>query len=60
MNPSLIKPALIVLTGLFIVVMLNGCVVVPAEPVAHVAPAPAYGHQHHHRGHRHWRRGWTK
>jgi hypothetical protein len=34
MNPSLLKPALIVLTGLFIVVMLNGCGVVPAEPVA--------------------------
>lgn len=63
MNPTLIKPVLIVLTGLFIVFMLGGCVVVPAEPVTYAEPAPRYGHPHH--SHRHgyrpyWRGGWTK
>ena len=65
MNPTLIKPVLIVLTGLFIVFMLSGCVVAPYEPVvvappppAAVVVRPAHGHYHHgyHHG-RHWRRG---
>jgi hypothetical protein len=66
MNPTLIKPVLIVITSLFILFMLSGCVVAPYEPVVYAAPPPpaavvvrpAYGHHYHH-GHR-WqgRRGW--
>ena len=63
MNPTLIKPVLILLTSLFILFMLSGCVVAPYDPVVYAAPprpatvvGPGYGH---HYGHR-WqgRRGW--
>ena len=67
MNPTLIKPVLLLATCLFILFMLSGCVVAPYEPVVYAAPPPpraavvvrpAYGRYHHH-GHRwHGRRGW--
>jgi hypothetical protein len=65
MNPTL-KPALLLLTCLFILFMLSGCVVAPYEPVVYAAPPPpaavvvrpAYRHHYHH-GHRWYgRRGW--
>ena len=59
------KPVLIILTCVFILFMLSGCVVAPYEPAVYAAPPrpatvvvrPGYGH--HHYGHR-WqgRRGW--
>jgi hypothetical protein len=64
MNPTLIKPVLILLTSLFILFMLSGCVVAPYDPVVYAAPPrpatvvvrPAHGHYDHH-GHRtYWRR----
>ena len=60
------KPILIILTCVFILFMLSGCVVAPyAEPVAVAPPPPqravvvrpAHGHYHPHYGPRwrHWR-----
>lgn len=65
MNPTHIKPVLIVLTGIFILFMLSGCVVAPYEPVVVAAPPPpaavvvrpGYGRYHHGYHGRHWRRG---
>ena len=64
MNPAHIKPALILLTALFILFMLSGCVVAPyAEPVV-VAPSPPPAavvvrpaYVYHPYG-PYWRRGW--
>ena len=57
MNPAQIKPVLILLTALFILFMLSGCVVAPyPEPVVVARPAYDY-HYDHHRG-PYWRRGW--
>ena len=51
------KPILIILTCVFILFMLSGCVVAPyPEPVVAVRPACDY-HYYHHRG-PYWRRGW--
>ena len=58
------KPILIILTCVFILFMLSGCVVAPyAEPVVVAPPPPprtvvvrpAYGHYHHGPGWRRWR-----
>jgi len=65
MNSAHLKPVLILLTALFILFMLTGCVVAPyAEPVVVAPPPPpravvvrpAYGHYHQHYGPRwrHW------
>ena len=63
------KPALIVITCIFILVMLSGCVAVPyPEPVVYAAPPPpavvvrpAYGYHHHYHGHRSYsRRAWRR
>jgi hypothetical protein len=59
------KPILIILTCVFILFMLSGCVVAPyAEPVVVAPPAPAavvvrpaYGHPYRPYG-PYWRRGW--
>ena len=60
------KPVLIVLTSVFILFMLSGCVVAPYDPVVYAAPPPpaavvvrpAYG-RHYQQGHRsQGRRGW--
>ena len=60
------KPVLIILTCVFIIFMLSGCVVAHYDPVVYAAPPrpaavvvrPAYCHHYHH-GHR-WqgRRDW--
>ena len=65
MNTAHLKPLLILLTALFILFMLSGCVVAPyAEPVvvappppAAVVVRPAYGHAYRPYG-PYWRRGW--
>jgi len=63
MNPAHIKPALILLTALFILFMLSGCVVAPyAEPVVVAPPPPAAvvvrpAYVYHPYG-PHWHRGW--
>ena len=60
------KPILIILTCVFILFMLSGCVVAPyAEPVVVAPPPPpaafvvrpAYGHAYRPYG-PYWRRGW--
>ena len=59
------KPILIILTCVFILFMLSGCVVAPyAEPVVVAPPPPAavivrpsYGHPYRPYG-PYWRRGW--
>jgi hypothetical protein len=66
MNAANIKPVLILLTSLFILFMLSGCVVAPyPEPVVVapppraavvVRPAPAY---YYHPG-PYWRRPWYR
>jgi hypothetical protein len=55
MRPALLQPILIVLTCVFILFMLSGCVVAPyPEPVVYEAPR-----HHHYHGHRpHWRQHW--
>lgn len=51
------KPILIILTCVFILFMLSGCVVAPyPEPVVVARPAYDY-HYDHHRG-PYWHRGW--
>jgi hypothetical protein len=57
------KPVLIILTCVFILFMLSGCVVAPYDPVVYAAPPrpatvvmrPAHGHYYHH-GHRSYSR----
>ena len=66
MNTAHLKPVLILLTALFILFMLSGCVVAPyPEPVvvapppppAAVVVRPAYGYHYRPYG-PYWHRGW--
>jgi len=65
MNATQIKPLLILLTCVFILFMLSGCVVAPyPEPVVVAPPPPpavvvrpAYAYHYHPYG-PYWRRGW--